>query len=67
MSGILATIKAIFDLIQMARSFSKMVEENKNEKWWQDFSAAMKKMNEANTPEERKNAISDYARSLAGL
>jgi len=60
----LATIKEILGLVNTLRKF---VEENKNEKWWQEFSVVRTNLVKAESPEERRKVISDYARSLAGL
>ena len=60
----LATIKEILGLVNTLRKF---VEENKNEKWWQEFSVVRTNLVRAESPEERRKAISDYARSIAGL
>lgn len=67
MGSLLTTIKALFELISMAKGFAQMARENSNERWWVEFNKAMKGLNEAKTQEERKRAISDYARVLADL
>lgn len=63
--GLLAAFQAINKLIDGAKALIAFYEKHKNEKWFQDYGAAVEEISKPEmSEEEAKRAFANYLRSL---
>ena len=63
--GFFAALQMIYNILQTVRQIFDFVQENKNEKWFQDSAATFTKLKEAKTADERKKMAQDLANLLS--
>lgn len=65
--GVLAGIQLLWEIVKGAKDLVKFIEDNRNEKWFQDSSEVFSSWRKAinGTPEEKKRAVENL-RDLFG-
>lgn len=63
----MAALGAIRSILAAAKSIIAFVEENKNERWFQQASETFSRLREAKTSEERKRLAKDISRLIGSM
>lgn len=67
LSGILAALSIVKDIIDGIKAVSSFISENKKEAWFQESSKVFVELRNAKTPDERKKIAVDLANLWKGL
>lgn len=67
MGGILALFQLLKELVDGVKWLAQFIQDNKNEKWFQDSAQLFSELRKAQTPEEKKDAAKKLRDLLASL
>lgn len=66
-SGILAALSLIKEIIDGIKGIAKFIEDNRNEKWFQDSAQIFIQLRGAKNDDERKKILQDLAGAWRGI
>jgi len=67
MSGLLAIVQLVLEIVKSAKWLAEFVKENKEEAWFQQSAQLFSDLRKATTPDEKKLAASRIRDLLRGL